>query len=151
MTAATFAPYVGTTLDDLRFTKELHETSRFNKDLQPNDPRIYKLTFRDVLPKVEPPSLTSPRLDSLSKAFAWHLRAILVQRGPKFDLYHSQLGLPEPIDILPVQKTVQFPANAINADESQSDGNWEVLTSLLAQVSSSFRLENVVVHQLLKV
>jgi hypothetical protein len=84
---------------------------------------------------MEPSLLTSHGFNSLSKAFAWHLRAILVQRGPKFDLYHSQLGLPEPIDVLPVQKTVQFPANAINADESQSDGNWEVLTSLLAQVS----------------
>ena len=84
---------------------------------------------------MEPPSLTSCGLDSLSKAFVWHLQAILVQRGPKFDLYHLQLGLPEPIDVLPVQKTVQFPANAINVDEGQSDGNWEVLTSLLAQVS----------------
>jgi hypothetical protein len=84
---------------------------------------------------MEPSLLTSHGFNSLSKAFAWHLRAILVQRGPKFDLYHSQLGLPEPIDVLPVQKTVQFPANAINADESQSDGNWEVLTGLLAQVS----------------
>ena len=68
-----------------------------------------------------------------------------MQRGPKFDLYRSQLGLPEPIDVLPVQKTVQFPVNAINADESQSDGNWEVLTSLLAQVS--FRTQYVS-HQL---
>jgi len=42
-TATTFTPYVGTSLDDLHFTKELHETSRFNKDLHPSDPKIYNL------------------------------------------------------------------------------------------------------------
>lgn len=136
VTAATFAPYIGVNLEDLRFTEELHKTSRFNKDLQPNDPKIYKLTFRDVLPRVDSSSPAIRGLDSLSRAFAWHLRAILVEQEPTFSAYRKRLGSPELIDVLPVQKTVQFPANAINANEGTSDGNWEVLTSLLNQVSS---------------
>jgi hypothetical protein len=132
--AATFAPYVGAGLWDLQFTKELHETSQYNKDLRPTDPRIYKPTFLDVLPSHEFLQL-GQTLDSLSRAFAWHMQAILVEREPTFTKYCSDLGLPEAIDVLPVQKTVQFPTNAINADESQNDGNWEVLKSLLNQVS----------------
>lgn len=63
------------------------------------------------------------------------MQAILVKKEPAFTKYHLDLGMPEAIDVLPVQKTMQFPANAINADESQNDGNWEVLKSLLDQVS----------------
>jgi hypothetical protein len=133
VTAATFAPYIGASLQDLRFTKELHEISRYNKDLHPTNQRIYKPTFLDVLPHETPQS--GQGLNSLSKAFAWHMQAILVEREPVFAKYCLDLGLPEVIDVLPVQKTMQFPENAINADESQNDGNWEVLKSLLDQVS----------------
>jgi hypothetical protein len=140
-TSVTFTPYAGTTLDDLRFTKELHETSISNKDLHPTDPKIYKPTTFDLLPPLEPISdngttgSESTGLDPLRKAFAWHMRAILVEREPAFRKYQRHLGMPEAIDILPVLKTEQFPANAINADEGQNDGNWEVLKSLLDQVN----------------
>ena len=132
-TAATFAPYIGISPSDLHFTKELHETSRFNKDLPPNDAKIYKPTCDDILPPTEDSSQQS-KLHSIQAAFAWHIHAILVEREPAFARYQQQLGLPNAIEVLPTRKTVQFPANAINADESQNDGNWEVLTSLLDQV-----------------
>lgn len=135
VTAATFAPYIGTSPDDLRFTKELHKTSRFNKDIEMPDARVYRPTAADVLPICEPTE-EGEKLDSLNKAFAWHFRAILVEQEPSFAKYKKNLDMPDVIDALPVKKTYQFPANAINADESQNDGNWEVLKSLLQQVSS---------------
>jgi hypothetical protein len=52
-TAATFAPYVDVEPGDLCFTKELHATSKYNKDLRPEDPRIYKASARDLLPSLE--------------------------------------------------------------------------------------------------
>ena len=137
VTAATFAPYVAILPNDLRFTSELHKTSRFNKDLRPNDARIYKPTCDDVLPPPEDSSWQS-KLLSLNAAFAWHMRAILVEREPAFAHYKRHLGLPAEIEVLPTRKTVQFPANAINADESQNDGNWEVLTNLLDQVCAMY-------------
>ena len=42
MTSATFAPYApGFTPGDLKFTKELYATSRFNKDIPEHSPLIY--------------------------------------------------------------------------------------------------------------
>jgi len=50
MTSATFSPYANTYNEDLQFTKELHKTSPFNKDLEPGDPQIYKPSIHDILP-----------------------------------------------------------------------------------------------------
>ncbi|KAF8230225.1 hypothetical protein L208DRAFT_1283264 [Tricholoma matsutake] len=40
------------------------------------------------------------------------------------------------IDPLPITKTLQFPASAINADKSSYDSNWEVFKSLLEQTAT---------------
>ena len=70
----------------------------------------------------------------------------MVQQEPSFDIFKLELGLPDVVDALPVVKTKQFPANMINADERQNDGNWQVLESLLKQsnVSTEKLEENVV-------
>jgi hypothetical protein len=137
-TAATFAPYVDIEPGDLKFTKELHSMSRFNKDLQPDDPKIHRPSPDELLPELEPvdgPTASSAVLDPIDQVFAWNMRAILVEREPAFECYHAQLGLPAEIYALPVRKTEQYPANTINADEGLYDGNWEVLKNLLEQVS----------------
>jgi hypothetical protein len=42
MTSATFTLYAqGSTSEDLKFTRELHVTSRFNKDNAPGSPMVY--------------------------------------------------------------------------------------------------------------
>jgi hypothetical protein len=42
MTSVTFAPYAhGFVLGDLKFTKELHTTSQFNKDIPEHSPLLY--------------------------------------------------------------------------------------------------------------
>ena len=74
MTSATFAPYANCDMADLRFTKELHETSRFNKDIMPGDPRIYTPRVHNILPQWDP----AAGVDPLRKALPWHLRAVLV-------------------------------------------------------------------------
>jgi hypothetical protein len=142
MTSATFAPYANCEMADLRFAKELHETSRFNKDIMPGDPRVYTPRVRDIVPQWD----HAVGVDPLIKALAWHLRAILVQQEPGFDIFKLALGLPDVVDALPVVKTRQFPANAINADEGQNDGNWQVLESLLEQSSvPTAKLEETVI------
>ena len=51
MTSATFAPYAqGSTLQDLKFTRELHATSRFNKDNLPGCSAVYTPHIRDIMP-----------------------------------------------------------------------------------------------------
>src|ERR1700683_4094860 len=85
-------------LTGLQDSKELHKTSRYNKNLHPTDPRIYKPTFLDVLPPCKT-SQSGQGLDSLSKAFAWHMQAILVERELDFTKYRLDLGLLEAIDM----------------------------------------------------
>ena len=43
------------------------------------------------------------------------------------------MGLLTLLEVLPVTRTVQFPASTTNADESQNYGNWQVLISMLDQ------------------
>ena len=70
MTSAIFAPYApGFTPSDLKFTKELYATSRFNKDILEHSLLIYTPCIRDILPPREP---LVNSLDSLRKAFVWH-------------------------------------------------------------------------------
>ena len=70
MTSATFAPDAhGFVPSDLKFTKELHETSWFSKDIPEHSPLIYAPGIQDILPPREP---LVNGLDSLHKAFAWH-------------------------------------------------------------------------------
>lgn len=143
MTSATFAPYSMSYPNALQFTKELHATSAFNKDIPPGDPRVYTPRVRDILPSN---AASQGGLDALSKAFAWHIRAILVQQQPAFKIYEGVLGMPDAVQSLPVVKTVQFPASAINADEGQNDGNWQVLESMLSQAGvPDSRLEDDVI------
>ena len=132
--AATFAPYVRVPMGDLKVTKELYEKSPFNKDLSPTDPKIYKPTASHILPGPKIIS-TSNNLDALLRAFAWHICAILIYHMKGFENYKSNLSLPEEVDKLPVEQTTQYLANAINMDEGQNDGNWEVLKNLLQQVN----------------
>jgi hypothetical protein len=54
--------------------------------------------------------------------------------------------MPDVVQSLPVMKTAQFPASAINADKGQNDGNWQVLQSMLLQAGvPDGRLENDVI------
>lgn len=132
MTSATFAPYADLHPGDLTFTKELHAKSRFNKDLLPGSPLIYMPHIRDIIPKREP-LVASDGLHALSRAFAWHIRAILLQQDQSFAKYLPRLDLPESINLLPVTRTIQYPASAINADEGSHDGNWQVIENILKQ------------------
>ena len=128
MTSATFALYADLRPGDLTFTKELHAKSHFNKDLLPGNPLIYTPHIRDIIPRHE-----LNDLHALSRAFAWHMRAILLQEDQSFAEYLPMLGLPEAIDSLPVTRTIQYPASAINADEGSHDGNWQVIENILKQ------------------
>ena len=62
-----------------------------------------------------------------------YLHAILVQQQPLFKHYSAELRLPTTVQTLPLTKTIQYPASAINADEGQNDGNWQVLENMLDQ------------------
>ncbi len=134
-TAATFVPYNNIDCNcDLRFTKELQETSTYNINLNPDDLRIYKPWFDNILPKSPMILSTGPGRKSLYDAFTWHVRSILIEHGgPGFSKFKSELGQPESIQSLSVKTTFQYPGWAMHTDESTYNGNWEVLLNMLKQ------------------
>ncbi|KAJ3828649.1 hypothetical protein F5878DRAFT_530951 [Lentinula raphanica] len=69
----------------------------------------------------------------------WLCQQVLVEQGgPAFAAFKHNLGEPAAIQILPSdQKDVQYPAEAVNADEGTYDGNAQVITSLLDQLNTS--------------
>lgn len=66
--------------------------------------------------------------------YAWHVRNILLQHGPKFhEDFTKKLRDPEPVEPIPIHKTTQIPCRAMNIKESTADGNIEVMECLLHQ------------------
>jgi hypothetical protein len=73
-----------------------------------------------------------------------------LQQDQSFKIYKPLLSLPDPVNLLPITKTVQYPASAINTDEGSNDGNWQVFVNLLEQAGvPDERLEEdiILVHR----
>ena len=71
----------------------------------------------------------SPRL----KAFAWHVREILINHGQYFGYLSNKLEAPETVLRIPVSKTDQVPMRSMKIKQSSVDGNIEVMENLLHQ------------------
>ncbi|KAG1739269.1 hypothetical protein EDB19DRAFT_1617548, partial [Suillus lakei] len=77
---------------------------------------------------------TNPtQLSGREEAFAWHIRAILVQHNQNFKHFADKLDEPETIQRIPIHKTNQIPCRSMNIKQSTTDGNIEVLDNLFHQ------------------
>lgn len=76
---------------------------------------------------------TGEKLSPLLKAYAWHIRFILVHRGEYFGSLAPHLGQPDTVNQIPIHQTTQIPCRSMNVKESTPDGNIEVLECLLRQ------------------
>ncbi|PPQ76588.1 hypothetical protein CVT26_012793 [Gymnopilus dilepis] len=92
------------------------------------------LRFHKESEAAKPPDEPT-KLNPFLERYAWHIRDILLQHGPR-DLkkrFATKLGEPDPINQIPVHKTEQIPCRAMNIKESTPDGNVEVMECLLNQ------------------
>jgi hypothetical protein len=71
----------------------------------------------------------SPRF----KAFAWHVREILINHGQHFRYLSDNLGMPDSVLQIPVSKTDQVPMRSMKIKQSSVDGNVDVMENLLRQ------------------
>ncbi|KAG1796109.1 hypothetical protein EV424DRAFT_1475282 [Suillus variegatus] len=71
----------------------------------------------------------SPRKEN----FAWHVRDILLNHGEHFDFLKHQNGNPAIVNAIPLHKTTQIPCQAMPIKQSTTNGNIEVMDSLLRQ------------------
>lgn len=67
------------------------------------------------------------------KAFAWHVREILINHGQHFGYLSDRLGALETVFRIPVSKTDQVPMRSMKIKQSSVDGNVEVMENLLRQ------------------
>ncbi|KAI9431079.1 hypothetical protein H4582DRAFT_1822991 [Lactarius indigo] len=67
------------------------------------------------------------------KAFAWHVREILINHGQYFRYLSNKLAMPETVLRIPVSKTDQIPMRSMKIKQSSVDGNIEVMENLLRQ------------------
>lgn len=73
------------------------------------------------------------RLSRFLENYAWHVRDILIQNVASFKHFSKENGQPETINQIPVHQTRQIPFRAMNIKESTTDGNIDVVESLLRQ------------------
>lgn len=132
-TSATFLPLKkGFSPETLRCSKELWEKARDNPQNECNTENVYQPTYMDIAPTSNPNE--SPNdLNPLSKRLAWHVRDVLVRYAPGFADRKADLGLPEPVEELELEKTVQVPARLMHISEGSIDGNAHVLENLIKQ------------------
>ncbi|KAJ3816301.1 hypothetical protein F5880DRAFT_1455786, partial [Lentinula raphanica] len=120
---------------DLRFVQELYQSSIHN----PHAVNVIQPVLQDIIPQGDTILEPDPSPVSIHGYLAWLCLQILVEQGgSSFEAYKKNLGEPASIQVLPAQeKDVQYPAEAINADEGTYDGNAEVIVSLLEQSNTS--------------
>ncbi|KAJ3968597.1 hypothetical protein EV361DRAFT_1003093 [Lentinula raphanica] len=135
-TAATFVPFKNIDRDqNLRFMRELYQTSPHN----PHAAAVTRPVVEDIFPQGD--AILAPDVSpaSLYSYYTWLCQQVLVEHGGvEFACFRKNLGEPASIQVLPsTQKDIQYPAEAINADEGTYDGNAEVIVSLLKQSNTS--------------
>ena len=140
ITTGTFIPLgYGTTLEDLRFSRELWEKNSLNphgpKDTTPSQPPLHKyllMQLRNALPQVE-------------SAMLWVIKSIVVDECLPPE-YRALLGpLPSSMNI-PIEKSIQQPAHAMHIKASSTDGNVEIVENLERQLGTSKEWYDQYIH-----
>ncbi|KAH9833826.1 uncharacterized protein C8Q71DRAFT_177393 [Rhodofomes roseus] len=131
MTSGTFIPFNhGVSLSDLDCSNELWEQSLFNPL---NAGKTEKIDWEKLLnlhPEPDHPS-------GLSRRERWNagqfMRDLFLHGPEYFRQFLTQLDDPEPIDPIPLVKSTQVPAMAMDINQSSVQGNIDALTALFQQ------------------
>ncbi|KAH9015996.1 hypothetical protein EDB85DRAFT_1817773, partial [Lactarius pseudohatsudake] len=134
-TSATAVPLVGVdNIDALRCSEALWAVDPRNPSSSVSragfdEFDLLKFHVTDTYNWPPPGTEFSPR----QKAFAWHVREILINHGQHFGYLSKKLGTPETVLRIPVSKTDQVPMRSMRIKQSSVDGNVEVMENLLSQ------------------
>jgi len=135
-TSATSIPLFGVEdPNDLQCSAELWACNPRNPSLTEtpwivSDDDLFQLHMDDTYSKKGASNTPSPHV----YAWAWHVRNILINHGPKhFAKFAHELGRPDTVFQIPVHKTHQIPCRSMKIKQSITDGNVEVVENLLKQ------------------
>ena len=136
-TSATAIPLIGVdNIDVLRCSKALWSKDPQNPSSsisQVNIDEFDLLRFHVTNAYDHMPAAPGMDLSPQRKAFAWHVRQILINHGQYFGYLSDRLGTPDTLFRIPVSKTNQVPMKSMKIKQSSVDGNIEVMNNLLHQ------------------
>lgn len=132
MTSGTFIPIEhGVALDDLCGARNLWTASPDNPKNRSESEHIDWKKLLALHPQVEHPS----GLDRRERFRAWQFKHDLFTHGPEyFRRFLATLGEPEDVERIPLVKTRQVPAAAMDVNQSSVDGNIKALLTLFQQL-----------------
>lgn len=137
MTTGTFFPLNhGVVKEDLRCVKELWDSSPSNPNRAPENipsyesiptyARLTDLAAKSGVPEGDP--------KSHHKLMAWHIRQILITHaGTPKEGAHDLRAQAETILSIPVAKTTQIPARALNVNVGENSGNGAAINDFIKQ------------------
>ncbi|KAI0065040.1 hypothetical protein BV25DRAFT_1913685 [Artomyces pyxidatus] len=125
----------GVTAEDLKCSKEVWQRSLYNPKKTGREDFV-ELDATSLLELHPEPDMHDGPSESTrrSRYQAWQFRHDLITYGPSyFARFRKQLGVPEPVEPIPVVKTYQVPARAMDINESTVKGNADAIQCLLRQ------------------
>ncbi|KAI9452137.1 hypothetical protein BJY52DRAFT_1124627, partial [Lactarius psammicola] len=132
-TSATAIPLVGVdNIEALRCSEALWSTDPRNPSSSHagfDEFDLLRFHATNTYDRQPPGTEFSPR----RKAFAWHIREILINHGQHFGYLSAKLEAPDTVLKIPVSKTDQVPMRSMKIKQSSVDGNIEVMENLLRQ------------------
>lgn len=133
LTSATMLPlYHGVKASDLKCSEELWRGTKERMDTTKSN--LVNPNFLDLLDIHPEPANDPSDMTRRDRFNAWVFLQTLVLHGPDFfRKFRHNLGEPEAIDCIPVVKTEQVPAQAMDINPSTVAGNADVLTNVLKQ------------------
>ncbi|KAI9432901.1 hypothetical protein BJY52DRAFT_1198891 [Lactarius psammicola] len=132
-TSATAIPLVGVdNIEALRCSEALWSTDPRNPSSSHavfDEFDLLRFHATNTYDQQSPGMEFSPR----RKAFAWHIREILINHGQNFGYLSDKLEVPDTVLKIPVSKTDQVPMRSMKIKQSSVDRNIEVVENLLRQ------------------
>ncbi|KAG8721669.1 hypothetical protein FRC09_007536 [Ceratobasidium sp. 395] len=139
ITTGTFIPLRHATKEDLRVVEEIWAKSKLNPYRNPAEP-IVTPTHKNLMGLLQSASSVPPESPlSIRSRMAWHIRDILLSQhvqtfAPALkEKLRPLLGQPAAKNAIPVVKTKQYPAQAMNVSVSTNSGNAVAIEKLLEQ------------------
>lgn len=134
LTSATAIPLMHGNPEALKKSEELWDRSPLNPDAKADDIECER-TFEDFL-GLRKTYEDDSGLTASQHFQRWKFCNDLVHHGPEyFRQFTAELGEPEILEGIPVSKTEQVPARAMDIAESTVQGNADVITNLHSQAN----------------
>jgi hypothetical protein len=130
--ALAFPLHHDVTPDDLKCSAELWRSDPMNPRIPVSERRPQHIWIDCLLP---PDSNPLPGPSRKLHVIAWHFRHALVTFCEPFHHFRSELGMPEEVNQIPVEKTTYIPCRSMDINQSTNDGQGQIIHNVMGQAN----------------